>query len=96
MKNFAKHRDIMIERHLKTRGIRKPVVFPYDGIVVTVGAAAVPQPLKERLALGGRILIPAGSGRTRELARIRRTAEDRYAEEDLLSVRFVSLVGAQS
>ena len=65
---------------------------PYDGIVVTAGAPDVPQPLKEQLAVGGRLVIPTGSSRAQELRRIRRTAEDAFEEEDLFSVRFVPLV----
>jgi len=66
----------------------------YDAIVVTAGAPKVPQPLKEQLAVGGRLVIPTGSSRTQELIRIRRTAEDVYEEQDLLTVRFVPLIGA--
>jgi len=71
-----------------------PEHAPYDAVVVTAGAPEVPQPLKEQLAVGGRLVIPTGSSRAQELIRIRRTAQNAYAEEDLLSVRFVPLVGA--
>lgn len=71
-----------------------PEHAPFDAVLVTAGAPAVPEPLKEQLAVGGRMVIPVGSGRAQELLRIRRTAEGAYEEEDLLSVRFVPLVGA--
>jgi protein-L-isoaspartate(D-aspartate) O-methyltransferase len=67
---------------------------PYDAIVVTAGAPEVPQPLKEQLAVGGRLVIPTGASRAQELVRVRRTAEDAFEEEGLFSVRFVPLVGA--
>jgi protein-L-isoaspartate(D-aspartate) O-methyltransferase len=71
-----------------------PEHAPYDGIVVTAGSPDVPQPLKEQLAVGGRLVIPTGSSRAQELRRIRRTAEDAFEEEALFGVRFVPLVGA--
>jgi len=67
---------------------------PYDAVAVTAGAPEVPQPLKEQLTVGGRLVIPTGSSRAQELICIRRTAEDAYEQEDLLSVRFVPLIGA--
>jgi protein-L-isoaspartate(D-aspartate) O-methyltransferase len=66
---------------------------PYDAIVVTAGAPEVPQPLKDQLAVGGRLVIPIGSSRTQELMQIRRTAQDTYKEKYLFGVRFVPLVG---
>ena len=73
-----------------------PEHAPYDGIVVTAGAPDVPQELKAQLAVGARLVIPTGSVHTQKLRRIRRTAEDAFEEEDLLSVRFVPLVGTAS
>jgi protein-L-isoaspartate(D-aspartate) O-methyltransferase len=72
-----------------------PEHAPYDAIVVTAGAPEVPDTLKKQLAVGGRLVIPVGSSRLQELLRIRRTAEDRYEQEERLSVRFVPLVGAE-
>jgi protein-L-isoaspartate(D-aspartate) O-methyltransferase len=71
-----------------------PEHAPYDAVVVTAGAPHIPHPLKEQLAVGGRLVIPTGSSRAQELMRIRRTAEDEYEQEDLFAVRFVPLVGA--
>jgi protein-L-isoaspartate(D-aspartate) O-methyltransferase len=68
---------------------------PFDGIVVTAGGPAVPPALREQLAIGGRLVIPVGSGRALQtLVRTRRISETRYEREELLSVRFVPLVGA--
>jgi protein-L-isoaspartate(D-aspartate) O-methyltransferase len=67
---------------------------PYDAIVVTAGGPAVPDPLLEQLAVGGRLVIPVG-GRLamQELLRVRRVGEDEYERENLGGVRFVPLVG---
>jgi protein-L-isoaspartate(D-aspartate) O-methyltransferase len=37
---------------------------PYDAIVVAAGGPEVPQALREQLVVGGRLLIPIGSGRS--------------------------------
>lgn len=72
-----------------------PEHAPYDAIVVTAGAPAVPQPLLEQLALGGRLVIPVGIFRDMQtLVRMRRVAEHDYRREELCGVRFVPLIGA--
>jgi protein-L-isoaspartate(D-aspartate) O-methyltransferase len=71
-----------------------PEHAPYDAILVTAAGPDVPQPLKEQLAVGGRLVVPTGSSRTQQLVRIRRTTDNDYEHEDLLGVRFVPLVGA--
>ena len=69
---------------------------PFDAIVVTAGGPRVPEALTEQLAVGGRLVMPVGSGRTLQtLVRLRRISENQYAEEELDAVRFVPLIGAQ-
>src|SRR5690606_23512747 len=73
-----------------------PAAAPYEGIVVTAGGPSVPEALKRQLAIGGRLVIPVGVSRSRQvLTRLTRTAEDSYKEEPLSDVRFVPLVGEQ-
>jgi protein-L-isoaspartate(D-aspartate) O-methyltransferase len=73
-----------------------PEHAPYDAIVVAAGAPEVPEALKEQLAVGGRLVIPVGQGRTlQELLRLRRLSETEYQREELGGVRFVPLVGEQ-
>lgn len=67
---------------------------PYDAIVVAASGPEVPEPLKQQLAVGGRLVIPAGTtARTQRLRRIRRTAQNTFVEDDLGPVRFVPLIG---
>lgn len=68
---------------------------PFDAIIVTAGAPAVPKNLIEQLVVGGRLVIPAGSRNLQSLYRIRRLSEDPnlIEEEDLGGCRFVDLVG---
>jgi protein-L-isoaspartate(D-aspartate) O-methyltransferase len=63
---------------------------PYDAVMVTAAAAAVPKKLTEQLALGGRMIIPVGSG-FQELVLIVRGRRG-LKTKTLLPVRFVPLV----
>lgn len=67
---------------------------PYDGIIVTAGAEAVPQTLVEQLAPGGRMVIPVGDRGLggQSLRLITKDAEGRQEEQTLLPVAFVPLV----
>ncbi len=64
---------------------------PYNGIIVTAAAVEVPQSLLDQLAIGGRLVIPVGSGETQELLLIVRE-EDGYSRHVLDLVRFVPLL----
>lgn len=71
-----------------------PEAAPFDAIVVAAGGPTIPEPLREQLALNGRLVIPVGpAGRGQELIRLRRTGEDSFEEENLGGVRFVPLIG---
>lgn len=66
---------------------------PFDAIVVTAGAPAVPEKYPRQLSIGGRLVIPVGGEGSQVLKRIVRTSEDSFREEDLLDCRFVPLIG---
>ncbi|MCW8832957.1 MAG: protein-L-isoaspartate(D-aspartate) O-methyltransferase [Colwellia sp.] len=63
---------------------------PFDVIIVTAGAASVPQALLEQLNDQGRLVIPVGE-QTQILKIITRQG-DSYHEEQVEAVRFVPLV----
>ncbi|MCW8863758.1 MAG: protein-L-isoaspartate(D-aspartate) O-methyltransferase [Colwellia sp.] len=63
---------------------------PFDAIIVTAGAASVPQALLEQLNDQGRLVIPVGE-QTQILKIITRQG-DSYHEEQVEAVRFVPLV----
>jgi protein-L-isoaspartate(D-aspartate) O-methyltransferase len=65
---------------------------PYDGIIVTAAAPAVPQVLRDQLADGGRLVIPVGSAALQELILDRRVGH-RFLRETRDVCVFVPLVG---
>jgi protein-L-isoaspartate(D-aspartate) O-methyltransferase len=73
-----------------------PAVAPFDAIVVSAGGPAVPEALKRQLAPGGRLVIPVGATPgVQKLVRVTRTGADRCDREELRTVRFVPLIGAE-
>jgi protein-L-isoaspartate(D-aspartate) O-methyltransferase len=66
---------------------------PYDVILVTAAAPHVPEPLKEQLADGGRLIAPIGPRWTQHLVRVRRVG-NAFEAEDLIGVAFVPLLGS--
>jgi protein-L-isoaspartate(D-aspartate) O-methyltransferase len=68
-----------------------PEAAPFDAILVAAGGPEIPQPLKDQLAIGGRLVIPVGEQERRQS--LLRTDEDQFEEGDLGPVMFVPLVG---
>ena len=64
---------------------------PYDAIIVTCAPTHVPEPLKEQLKEGGRMIIPVGEANNQELVLLRKIG-DRLKKEKVLPVRFVPMV----
>jgi protein-L-isoaspartate(D-aspartate) O-methyltransferase len=69
-----------------------PAESPYDAILVTAAAPAVPPPLLEQLAEGGRLVIPVGAEDQQELVRIVKHKAG-LARSSLYACRFVPLLG---
>jgi protein-L-isoaspartate(D-aspartate) O-methyltransferase len=73
-----------------------PEHAPYDGIVVAAGGPAVPESLRQQLALGGRLVIPVGQKKRQQwLVRVTRIAPDQFETERLNPVAFVPLIGEE-
>ncbi|MFU8807396.1 MAG: hypothetical protein ACNA8W_26540, partial [Bradymonadaceae bacterium] len=67
---------------------------PYDGILLSAIAPKVPEKLKTRLAVGGRLVMPIGEGdKNPEIVCITRVDEDTFEEESLGQLRFSALLG---
>ncbi|MCX8017420.1 MAG: protein-L-isoaspartate(D-aspartate) O-methyltransferase [Rhodocyclaceae bacterium] len=67
-----------------------PEAAPFDSIVVAAAGAAVPPALKAQLALGGRLVMPVGSG-DQVLLVVERTPQG-FQEGRFDAVRFVPLL----
>lgn len=72
-----------------------PEEGPYDAILVTAGAPAVPEALESQLAPGGRLIIPVGSDTSQTLLRIRKETDGSLTRESGIGCRFVPLIGEQ-
>lgn len=67
---------------------------PYDAILVAASGPRVPEALRAQLAVGGRLVMPAGSSPgSQRLVRVTRRGDAAFDEEDLGGVVFVPLVG---
>ncbi len=72
-----------------------PEEGPFDAILVTAGAPAVPETLAAQLAPGGRLVIPVGDGSNQTLLRIRKREDGSLLQESGIGCRFVPLIGQQ-
>jgi protein-L-isoaspartate(D-aspartate) O-methyltransferase len=66
---------------------------PYDGILVTAAAPAVPETLRAQLAVGGRLVIPVGGPGFQELV-VETRRPTGFAREVREGCVFVPLIGA--
>jgi len=69
-----------------------PSESPFDAVVVTAGAPAIPEVLIDQLIEGGRLVVPVGNQHAQELVKIYRD-KDNIRQTNLGGCRFVKLVG---
>ena len=75
-----------------TKGLKEEA--PFDRIYATASAPKIPEPLKEQLKIGGRLLTPIGSrNHFQELICIVRLSENEYDSRKLGGVAFVPMIG---
>ncbi len=68
-----------------------PEHAPFDAILVTAAPPYIPEPLKQQLRVGGRLIIPVGDF-FQELMLIERS-ETGFTKKNTLPVRFVPMTG---
>lgn len=83
-------RNVVVRSSDGTQGW--PEEAPFDGIIVTAAAPAVPLPLVQQLAEGGRIVVPVGDLAFQELV-IGRMEGGRLATRVSTGCVFVPLIG---
>ena len=81
-----------VEVHVAGKTLGWPEGAPYDAIIVSAGAPAMPEVLLEQLAWGGRLVIPVGSRWQQDLLRVTRLRKGNRIE-NLGGCYFVPLVG---
>ncbi len=69
-----------------------PEHAPFDAIIVTAAAPAVPQPLVDQLGPWGRLVIPVGEPAEQELVIVTRSRGGEVNERRVGGVRFVPLI----
>jgi protein-L-isoaspartate(D-aspartate) O-methyltransferase len=81
-----------VEIHTAGEILGWPQGAPYDAIIVSAGAPAVPEVLLDQLTWGGRLVIPVGSRWQQDLLRVTKLRKgDRT--ENLGGCYFVPLIG---
>jgi protein-L-isoaspartate(D-aspartate) O-methyltransferase len=81
-----------IEVHIAGRTLGWPEGAPYDAIIVSAGAPAVPQVLLEQLTWNGRLVIPVGSRWQQDLLKVTKLRKGNRIE-NLGGCYFVPLIG---
>lgn len=75
-----------------TKGYKKEA--PFDRIYGTASAPSVPEPLKDQLKIGGRLLVPVGEQvYFQDLICILRKSEDEFDKRSIGGVAFVPMIG---
>ncbi len=78
-----------------TEALGAPDLGPYDAIIVTAAAPAVPRSLLAQLAPGGRLVVPVGTRTHQELLVVTRDLEGATRTHSLGGCQFVPLVGPE-
>lgn len=71
-----------------------PAHAPFDRILLTAAAPALPRPLLEQLRVGGVLVAPVGNEQAQRMVRVTRESAGGFAREDFEEFRFVPLRGA--
>jgi len=70
-----------------------PTMAPFDKIIVTAGAPAVPNDLIDQLKPGGILVIPVGSKDIQKMLRIKKTSTGKIEKKEFNNFSFVPLLG---
>ena len=71
-----------------------PQMAPFDAILVAAAGPTLPLPLRDQLAIGGRLVMPIGGTSEQRLVRITRVGDADFDRQEMEAVRFVPLIGA--
>ncbi len=68
-----------------------PEQAPFDAVLITAAPPQIPEPLKQQLEIGGRLVVPVGK-HVQDLVVVTRTDRG-FKERNVLPVRFVPMTG---
>ncbi len=80
-----------VHTHLDDGTLGLPSEAPFDAIIVTAGAEALPTAYQQQLADGGRLVIPIGPPASQQMIRLTRRG-DQFTRDNLGSFGFVPLI----
>jgi protein-L-isoaspartate(D-aspartate) O-methyltransferase len=86
--------DHLVDVRVGDGSVGSPAEAPWDGIIVTAAAPAVPHPLREQLADGARLVVPVGPRDRQILTVVERHGND-WTERPAGACVFVPLVGVE-
>jgi len=92
-KSFLSQMGYKAHHHLGDGSQGWPTFAPYDKIIVTAGAPALPEALVEQLKPGGILVIPVGNEDHQEMLKIAKDMDGKLRRESHDFFRFVPLVG---
>jgi protein-L-isoaspartate(D-aspartate) O-methyltransferase len=72
-----------------------PTFAPFEKIIVTAAAPAVPPKLVQQLKIGGKMVIPVGEGKVQRMVRISKSIAGETLEEEFDQFSFVPMVGGR-
>ena len=68
---------------------------PFDKIIVTAGAPAVPEALMDQLKIGGTLVIPVGDRTSQKMLRLTKHSDQQFSQEEFDNFSFVPLLGEE-
>ena len=69
-----------------------PTYGPFDRIIITAGATAIPEELLDQLVIGGKMVVPVGPGDQQTMLLIQKTGQDEYITEQHGTFVFVPML----
>lgn len=73
-----------------------PTYGPFDRVLITAAAPEIPRKLIEQLKIGGKMVIPVGSGDVQIMKRLTKEGGGRLAEEVFDRFSFVPMLGGKN